>query len=46
MAATKAYRPHGVIPAVLLPFHEDFAIDETAFSSHLGDVVAVAGITA
>ena len=46
MAATKAYRPHGVIPAVLLPFDADFAIDETAFRSHLGDVAAVAGITA
>ncbi len=46
MPANEPYVPHGVIPAVLLPFDADFAIDETAFRSHLGDVAAVAGITA
>src|SRR5262249_55375914 len=40
------YIPHGVIPAVLLPFHDDFSIDEKAFRSHLRDVAAVAGISA
>ena len=40
------WRPHGVIPAVLLPFRDDFAIDAAAYRHHLRDVAAVAGITA
>ncbi len=40
------YQPEGVIPAVLLPFHEDFSIDEASYRSHLRDVVAVEGVTA
>jgi 4-hydroxy-tetrahydrodipicolinate synthase len=40
------YVPHGVIPAVLLPFHEDFSIDEKSFRSHLRDVAAVKGVSA
>lgn len=24
-----SYVPHGVIPAVILPFHDDLSIDET-----------------
>lgn len=40
------YTPHGVIPAVLLPFHEDLSIDEAAFRSHLRDVTAVPGLSA
>jgi 4-hydroxy-tetrahydrodipicolinate synthase len=38
--------PHGVIPAVLLPFHEDLSIDEAAYRSHLRDVVSTSGIAA
>ncbi len=38
--------PHGVIPAVLLPFHDDLSIDEKSFRSHLRDVAAVKGISA
>lgn len=38
--------PHGVIPAVLLPFCEDFSIDETAYRAHLRDVCATEGIAA
>src|SRR5271170_2017920 len=38
--------PHGVIPAVLLPFHEDFSIDEAGFRNHLRDVRAVQGLSA
>ena len=34
------YIPHGVIPAVLLPFNTDLAIDEDAFRKHLRDVAA------
>ena len=30
--------PHGVIPAVLLPFHDDLSIDERSFRQHLRDV--------
>ena len=29
--------PQGVIPAVPLPFHEDFSIDEPNFRAHLRD---------
>ena len=29
------YIPHGVIPAVLLPFDNDLAIDEQSFRKHL-----------
>ena len=41
-----SYMPHGVIPAVLLPFHDDLSIDEKSFRRHLRDVVAVAGLSA
>lgn len=40
------YLPHGVIPAVLLPFHEDLSIDEQSYRAHLRDVCAVEGISA
>jgi len=38
--------PHGVIPAVLLPFHDDLSIDEPGFRAHLRDVAAVQGLSA
>jgi 4-hydroxy-tetrahydrodipicolinate synthase len=40
------FAPHGVIPAVLLPFHEDFSIDEASFRAHLHDVASVQGLSA
>ena len=40
------YIPHGVIPAVILPFQEDFSIDEISFRSHLRDVVSVSSVSA
>lgn len=40
------YVPHGVIPAALLPFHEDLSIDEAAYRSHLRDLAAVEGVSA
>jgi 4-hydroxy-tetrahydrodipicolinate synthase len=40
------YIPHGVIPAVLLPFDNDLAIDEVNFRKHLRDVAAVEGLSA
>jgi 4-hydroxy-tetrahydrodipicolinate synthase len=38
--------PRGVIPAVLLPFHEDLSIDEASFRAHLRDVAGVQGLSA
>src|SRR5687768_17752055 len=38
--------PAGVIPAVLLPFHEDLSIDEASYRAHLRDVAAVEGLSA
>jgi len=46
MPRHKTYLPHGVIPAVLLPFDADLAIDEAGFRKHLRDVAATPGITA
>ena len=40
------YVPHGVIPAVLLPFCEDLSIDEASYRAHLRDVSSVEGISA
>ncbi len=38
--------PQGVIPACLLPFHNDFSIDEAGYRKHLRDVAGVASIAA
>jgi 4-hydroxy-tetrahydrodipicolinate synthase len=46
MPRFKEFEPKGVIPACLLPFKEDFSIDERGYRKHLQDVVAVDGITA
>src|SRR5437588_12188844 len=40
------YVPAGVIPAVLLPFHEDLSIDEASYRAHLREVAAVSGVSA
>jgi 4-hydroxy-tetrahydrodipicolinate synthase len=40
------YIPHGVIPAVLLPFENDLSIDEGGFRKHLRDVAATEGLSA
>src|SRR6266516_1756369 len=40
------YLPHGVIPAVLLPFNDDLSIDEKGFRSYLRDVAATKGLSA
>ena len=45
MPRQQTYIPHGVIPAVLLPFDADLAIDEASFRKHLRDVAATDGIT-
>jgi 4-hydroxy-tetrahydrodipicolinate synthase len=44
--AQSRYVPQGVIPAVLLPFHDDLSIDEPSFRAHLRDVGAVEGLSA
>jgi 4-hydroxy-tetrahydrodipicolinate synthase len=46
MRRFEGFVPHGVIPAVLLPFHEDFSIDEASYRKHLRDVVKAAGLSA
>jgi len=46
MVRHQSYVPHGVIPAVLLPFHDDLSIDENSFRRHLRDVAAVKGLSA
>ena len=46
MPASANWIPHGVIPAVLLPFNEDLSIDEKAFRAHLRDVASVEGLSA
>ncbi len=40
------YVPHGVIPAVLLPFADDLTIDEMSFRKHLRDVAATPDLSA
>src|SRR6266567_8295935 len=46
MARHKTYSPRGVIPAVLLPFDTELAIDEPALRQHLRDVASVDGLSA
>jgi 4-hydroxy-tetrahydrodipicolinate synthase len=41
-----SYNPHGVIPAILLPFNDDLSIDERAFRGHIRDVAATEGLSA
>lgn len=40
------FTPKGVIPAVLLPFDSQLRIDESAYRSHLNDLLVVEGIAA
>jgi len=46
MPRAAEYVPHGVIPAVLLPFADDLAIDDKGFRKHLADVAATEGLAA
>jgi 4-hydroxy-tetrahydrodipicolinate synthase len=46
MARHQDYLPHGVIPAVILPFFDDLSIDEASYRAHLRDVTATDGISA
>ena len=40
----QAFEPRGVIPACLMPFAADLAVDETAYRRHLADIASVEGI--
>ena len=40
-----SFRAQGVIPACLLPFHDDFSIDEQDFRRHLNFLSAIRGVT-
>jgi 4-hydroxy-tetrahydrodipicolinate synthase len=40
------FRPHGVIPATLMAFHDDFSIDAAAARAHLREVCATPGLSA
>jgi 4-hydroxy-tetrahydrodipicolinate synthase len=46
MTVHMPFEPRGIIPACLLPFDADMAIDERPFRSHLRDLAAVDGISA
>jgi 4-hydroxy-tetrahydrodipicolinate synthase len=46
MARFGDFVPSGVIPACLLPFDEDLAIDAREYRKHLRDVAAVPGLAA
>src|SRR5882757_9952966 len=46
MPRFREFVPQGVIPAALLPFTADLAIDEAGFRRHLGDLAAVPDVTA
>jgi 4-hydroxy-tetrahydrodipicolinate synthase len=46
MSRHRSFEPQGVIPAVLLPFHEDLSIDEQSYRAHLRDVAQVEGLSA
>jgi 4-hydroxy-tetrahydrodipicolinate synthase len=44
--ARQSYDCAGVIPACLLPLHDDLTIDEASYRSHLRDVAGVRGVAA
>jgi 4-hydroxy-tetrahydrodipicolinate synthase len=46
MPRFREFVPQGVIPAALLPFTADLAIDEAGFRRHLGDLAAIPDVTA
>ena len=46
MPRHEKYLPQGVIPAALLPFHDDLSIDAASYRSHLRDIASVQGISA
>src|SRR5260370_11368794 len=45
MARDTKWIPQGVVPAVLLPFHEDLSMAAPSFRAHLRDVASVEGLS-
>ncbi|CAM5199248.1 4-hydroxy-tetrahydrodipicolinate synthase OS=Castellaniella defragrans OX=75697 GN=dapA PE=3 SV=1 [Castellaniella defragrans] len=45
MNASSQYVPHGVIPAVLMPFRADMEIDQPAYRQHVRDLAGTEGVT-
>jgi 4-hydroxy-tetrahydrodipicolinate synthase len=45
-AKFRNWTPQGVIPAILLPFHDDFSVDVKSYRKHLRDVGEVEGVSA
>ena len=45
MSEKRQFVAKGVIPACLMPFSADLAVDESAYRRHLGDVGSVEGIS-
>jgi 4-hydroxy-tetrahydrodipicolinate synthase len=41
-----AFVSQGVIPAALLPFHDDLSIDEASFRAHVDDVASMVKLPA
>ena len=41
-----AFKTEGSIPAAILPFFDDYSIDEPSFRAHLTDLAATRGVTA
>ncbi|MBX3567477.1 MAG: dihydrodipicolinate synthase family protein [Rhizobiaceae bacterium] len=41
----RPFKPKGVIPACLMPFDTDLAVDEKAYRRHLADIASVEGIS-
>jgi len=46
MPRFRDFEPAGVIPACLLPFHDDLTIDDASYRTHLAQVAATRGISA
>jgi 4-hydroxy-tetrahydrodipicolinate synthase len=46
MARHRNFVPRGVIPAVLLPFHEDLSIDEQSYRAHVRELAGIDGLSA
>jgi 4-hydroxy-tetrahydrodipicolinate synthase len=46
MPRHSSFIPQGVIPAVLLPFDDELAIDDASFRAHLRAVASTEGLSA
>jgi 4-hydroxy-tetrahydrodipicolinate synthase len=46
MPRSTSFEPKGVIPACILPLHDDLSIDEASFRQHLRHTAAIPGVSA